>query len=294
MHPAEGYQPPAFWQEAPLSHAVDLTSQRSLDDELAGLEEYQLYCKAYREGAGKDYNDLRELGAVRRAGNDRHGNPLYLLLPGNLAPDTDLVRLRRYAFQLMAEHRVAAKPFSLLFVQNNINEHAARLSAWFVVSTYRMLPRPFKRNLCMLGVVHPTVSRVPARARSASHARRSRARASVPPLTRAAPRAVRHRSAQGFVRSCLFLLSPFLADSFWDKLLLIERLDFTDDVLGPRAEQRLAELELPHAYYEHDADLEARANDDAAAMRSGTMYMGGLGMGGMPVGGAFGAGVPPR
>ena len=90
------------------------------------------------------------------------------------------------------------------------------------------------------------------------------------------------------------MLSPFLADSFWDKLFLIERLDFADDILGPRAEQRLAELELPRAYYEHDADLETRASEEAAAMRAGTVYVGGMGMGGMPIGGVLGGGVPPR
>ena len=47
------------WTEGPLvsspAHtALDLTSARTLEQELAGLDDYPAYCRAYREGAGKD------------------------------------------------------------------------------------------------------------------------------------------------------------------------------------------------------------------------------------------------
>jgi hypothetical protein len=253
------YQPPplpATWHEEavrPSSHTVDLTGARSVSDELAGLEDSVAYCREYRRGVGKDYTDLIELGAVRRAGNDREGNPLYLVIPGLLLPDSDLARVRRFALQLMRAHAREGQPFSMLFVQNNVNPAARAVSAWFVVETYRMLPRAFKRNLRFLGVLHPTA----------------------------------------FVRSLLLVLAPFLAESFWDKLYLVERIEFADDVVGGEA-GRIEALEIPGEYYEWDDELEARADEDADALRSGALYGGGLGMGG-PMGGAlFNGGVPPR
>lgn len=249
--------PAVTWTEQPVrarTHtALDLSSARSLDDELAGLEGYPAYCKAYGEGAGKDYADLRALGCLRRAGLDREGNPLFLIIPGNLLPDSDLARVRRYAFQLLAEHVCADRPFSIVFVQNNVEPSARQPSAWFVVETYRMLPRQLKRNLRMLGIVHPT----------------------------------------DFVRTAMLLLAPFLADSFWDKLYLTERLAFLDQVVGG-APERLEALEIPQAYFDWDAELDARSAEDADALRSGSMYHGGLGMGGAMGGALFQNGVPAR
>lgn len=248
---------PLVWTERPVERsphtALDLTSTRSLDDELAGLGDYTAYCKEYRLGVGKDYADLRALGCVRRAGVDREGNPLYLIVPGNLLADSDLARVRRYAFQLLAEHAHADRPFSLVYVQNNVESDAAQPSIWFVVSTYRMLPVPLKRNLRMIGIVHPT----------------------------------------DFVRTAMLLLAPFLADSFWDKLYLIERLEFLDQVIGG-APERLEALELPQAYFDWDAELDSRAAEDAEALRTGSLFHGGLGMGGVMGGAAFSGGVPPR
>lgn len=235
--------PPATWQEqppAPLSHVpLDFTSARSLDDELAGLEDSPDFCRAYREGVGKEYSDLEELGCVRRAGLDRAGNPLYLIIPGNMLPDTDLVRVRRYAIVcFLKAHAHEGQPFSVIFLQNNVNSEARAVSIWFVVQTYRMLPRALKRNLRSLGIVHP------------------------------AP----------FVRTCMLVLAPFLADSFWDKLFLIERLDFLDEIVGLSS---IPGLDIPRAYFLWDQELDARAKEDELALRTGAMHPTGLGLGGL-------------
>ncbi|KAJ1636413.1 divergent CRAL/TRIO domain-containing protein [Pavlovales sp. CCMP2436] len=248
---------PVTWTDLPVtpfSHALDLTATRSLEDELAGLEEYASYCRAFRDGVGKDYSDLHQLGCVRRAGSDRQGNPLYIIAPGSLLADSDLARVRRYALQLLAEHAREGSPFSVLFLQNNVNPEARQVGLYFVYETYRMLPRALKRNLRMLGVVHPT----------------------------------------NFVRSALLVLSPFLADSFWDKLNLVERLDFADAIIGGDP-GRLESLEIPLAYFDWDRELEQRASEDADALRSGAMYHGGAGMGGVMGGAASMPGsAPPR
>eukprot|EP00304_Pavlova_gyrans_P010502 CAMPEP_0206053026 /NCGR_PEP_ID=MMETSP1466-20131121/34953_1 /ASSEMBLY_ACC=CAM_ASM_001126 /TAXON_ID=44452 /ORGANISM="Pavlova gyrans, Strain CCMP608" /LENGTH=254 /DNA_ID=CAMNT_0053428187 /DNA_START=103 /DNA_END=867 /DNA_ORIENTATION=- len=248
-------QLPATWHEGapPPAHAtVDLAAAPSVADDLRGLEPWRAYCQAYREGQGKDYGDLRELGCFRRAGVDRAGNPLYLVVPGSMRADTDLRRVRRLAVQEMHAHASEDNPFSVVFVQNNVNPSARAVSPWFVWETYRMLPRPFKKNLRMLGVVHPTA----------------------------------------FTRTCLLMLAPFLSDSFWDKLYIVERLEFLDDVLG-RGPERVASLGLPKEYAEWDKELDDRAKEDEEALRSGTMYPHAAGMG-SAMGGAVFQGMPVR
>jgi hypothetical protein len=131
------YAPPAApvtWTEQPVtpfSHALDLTfSTRSVEEELAGLGDYPAYCRAFRDGVGKDYTDLHEIGCVRRAGVDRQGNPLYLVSPGSLLSDSDLARVRRYALQLMAAHAREGSPFSMLFLQNNVSPEAREVGVY--------------------------------------------------------------------------------------------------------------------------------------------------------------------
>lgn len=231
--------------------AIDMTTARTVDDELLGLEPWRSYCAAYRTACGEDLADVRELGCVRRVGEDREGYPLYVFLPGNVPADVDLQRVRRYAVRLMHEHTREGRPFSVLFVQNNVNASARALGAWFVAETYWMVPRPMKKNLRTIGVLHPT----------------------------------------SFVRTVLLLLAPFLSDSFWDKLYLVERLEFLDDIVGPGRE-RIEALALPPSYAAWDRELDERAQEDAAALRSGTMFPSAAGMGGA-MGGTLFNGMPP-
>lgn len=232
MAEAHGYVPPG----SKSSHIVDVSFAHG--DDLLGLESWPSYCAEFRKALSEDFADVADLGVIRRAGVDRQGNPLYLVVPGNARADSDPAKIRRYAFKLMHVHAREGSPYSLVFLQNNVNRDARELTAWFVIDTYRMVPRGFKKNLKIVSVVHPT----------------------------------------GFVRACLMLLSPFLSNSFYDKLFLTERVEFLDDIVGGGKES-IEALAIPAAYYEFDKDLDARAAEEEETLRSGAAFQGAMGVG---------------
>ena len=166
----------------------------------AGHSEYvRLYTAAATARRENTLAAVEALGAVQRAPCvDRAGRPVFLFYPSRLAAGgasgVTLERVTAHALLLMHEHVVArGGEYAVVWVTNNLEPDELGWR-WFV-STYRMVPHAYHKQMRSLAVVHPAVS----------------------------------------TRLTLLALSYLLRASFWDKLVYADRVEFLDEVVLPAA-----------------------------------------------------------
>ena len=136
------------------------------------------------------FHDMEVMDVVRQAGLDKQGRPVFLFTPGNLSRGADLERVTMFCLTLMHELVVVqGKAFGCVWLCNNLWD--SQLGFLFFRRTYKMLPRPYRKNMHWLRIVHPPVQ----------------------------------------ARVLLFALSYLLKDSFWEKFDYADRIEFLDEVV---------------------------------------------------------------
>lgn len=93
------------------------------------------------------------------------------------------------------------------------NLEASQLGYFWFRRQYKMVPHEFHKNMRCLAIVHPGLT----------------------------------------TRMTLLLLSYMLKQSFWDKLIYADRIEFLDEVVDPKA------LQLPKDLYDYDRMLDQEA-----------------------------------
>ena len=163
----------------------------SLDRLEADHAEYVRLCRRAAEiKVTMGFRDIQKMDVVRRAGRDKEGRPVFMFIPGNLERGVDLERVTMFCLTLMHDVVVAQdKPFACVWLCNNL--WPSKLGFLFFRRTYNMVPRPYRKNMQWLRIVHP-----------ATH-----------------------------VRLLLFALSYYVKESFWEKFDYCDRIEFLDEVV---------------------------------------------------------------
>ena len=163
----------------------------SLDRLEADHAEYVRLCRRAAEiKATTGFRDIQKMDVVRRTGRDKEGRPVFMFIPGNLERGVDLERVTMYCLTLMHDVVVAQdKPFACVWLCNNL--WPSKLGFLFFRRTYNMVPRPYRKNMHWLRIVHPSIQ----------------------------------------VRLLLFALSYYVKESFWEKFDYCDRIEFLDEVV---------------------------------------------------------------
>ena len=197
------------------------------------------------------FQDIEVMDVVRQAGLDKQGRPVFLFTPANLSRGADLERVTMFCLTLMHELVVVQdKAFGCVWLCNNLWD--SQLGFRFFRRTYNMLPRPYRKNMYWLRIVHPPVQ----------------------------------------VRLLLFALSYVVTDSFWEKFDYADRIEFLDEVVdipGLRIPKEYFDYDR---MLDQEARHMADPSNPHGVMNESVMGgMMGSGMGGMMGGAGLGAGM---
>lgn len=128
-----------------------LTSERgdAWDDRDPTAEYYALCAEAVDE----DLSDVAALNLVYQSGEDAEGRPIIVFMAPNIpATRVDTVRVLKYLFAVLDD--VVERPFVLLYVHSAISKSNTPGYPW-LLKVHNMLPRPWRKNLQKLVVLHP-------------------------------------------------------------------------------------------------------------------------------------------
>ena len=131
------------------------------DSTIRNMPDSSEYKRLYRKAAlikqQGGFKDIKECGAVRRAGPDKAGRPCFVFMPSLLPQGIDIERVVMYGVTLMHAHIVQKnKPYTAVWVCNNIE--TSQLGYFWFRRTYKMVPTAYRDNLSNVVIIHPGVA----------------------------------------------------------------------------------------------------------------------------------------
>lgn len=162
--------------------------------------EYQAYL---REASVAKFEDLKMASILSIDGVDAFNRPVVVFAPASLPSSffagprcrENLHRMMLYTLSEM-DAVVSKGPYVFVYAHTNIQWFNRRLFSWFL-RVYKVMPRPFKKNLKGVYVVHPTSG----------------------------------------VKALFFFFRPFVSKKFWKKLRYFDSVRALCEYLSPCAKE---------------------------------------------------------